>query len=82
MKLDYISRDQDIASGIALITVDENAENSIVVAPGANMLIGKVEIDGVINEMKSGDFLLLQLEIPLSTTNPLPDLLPERKHNN
>ena len=67
MKLDYISRDQDIASGIALITVDENAENSIVVAPGANMLIGKVEIDGVINEMKSGDFLLLQLEIPLST---------------
>lgn len=67
IKLDYVLRDREAASGIALITVDEKAENSIVVAPGANMLIGETDVDGVVNEMKPGDFLLLQLEIPLST---------------
>ena len=67
IKLDYIFRNREITSGIALITVDENAENCIVVAPGANMSIGKTEVDAVVNEMESGDYLLLQLEIPLST---------------
>lgn len=67
IKLDYIFRNREITSGIALITVDENAENSIVVAPGANMSIGTADIDAVVTEMKAGDFLLLQLEIPLST---------------
>lgn len=67
MRLDYISRAREAASGIALITVDENAENSIVVASGANMLIGETDVDCVVSEMESGDFLLLQLEIPLST---------------
>ncbi len=62
----YIALDKNIASGVALISVDENAENSIVVASGANMTFTKADIDKVENEMNPGDFLLLQLEIPLN----------------
>ena len=35
----YITLDENSASGVALISVDDHAENSIVVASGANMLL-------------------------------------------
>ncbi len=52
-------------SGVALITVDENAENSIVVACGANAMITADDIDAVADEIRSAGILLLQLEIPV-----------------
>ncbi len=52
-------------SGVALITVDENAENSIVVASGANAMITAEDIDAVADEIRSAGILLLQLEIPV-----------------
>ncbi len=52
-------------SGVALITVDRNAENSIVVASGANAEITVDDIDAVADEIRSAGILLLQLEIPV-----------------
>jgi ribokinase len=46
-------------TGIALILVDEEGENEIVVVPGANHAL---DPDGV--EVRDGDALLCQLEIP------------------
>lgn len=62
----YIALDEKVASGVALISVDEKAENCIVVASGANMTFTKADIDRVEKEMNPGDILLLQLEIPLN----------------
>ena len=63
----YIALDEDSASGVALISVDDHAENSIVVASGANMLLNEQYVDKMLEEMFEGDILLMQLEIPLQT---------------
>ena len=63
----YITLDENSASGVALISVDDHAENSIVVASGANMQLNEKDVDSVIEEMCEGDILLMQLEIPLQT---------------
>ncbi len=63
----YISLDEKSASGVALISLDAHAENSIVVASGANMLLNEQDVDKVVEEMYEGDILLMQLEIPLQT---------------
>lgn len=55
----------DKPSGVALITVDDKAENSIVVAPGANMDITEADIDTVAPLIRAAGILLLQLEIPV-----------------
>lgn len=63
----YISLDEKSASGVALISLDAHAENSIVVASGANMLLNEQDVDKVVEEMYEGDILLMQLEIPIQT---------------
>ena len=63
----YIALDEDSASGVALISVDDHAENSIVVASVANMLLNEQDVDKMLEEMCEGDILLMQLEIPLQT---------------
>lgn len=53
-------------SGIALITVDAHAENSIVVASGANADVTEKDIDASADMIRSAGLLLLQLEIPMA----------------
>lgn len=60
-----ISIDDTAPSGIASITLDENGENCIVVAPGANYTLTTTHIDRAEKVFKSADILLTQLEIPL-----------------
>lgn len=55
----------DKPSGVALITVDSKAENSIVVASGANADMTVSDIDSVADIIKFSGILLLQLEIPM-----------------
>lgn len=65
---EYINK-EDIATGVAMITVDKNAENSIVVAPGANFKVDKNYIDTNIKGIEMSDIVVLQLETPLDTIN-------------
>lgn len=53
-------------SGVALIAVDGNGENIIVVAPGANSGLTKLS-DADRAAIAASDLLLLQLEIPMAT---------------
>ena len=62
-----ITLTENAASGVALISVDSQAENSIIVASGANMLLNEQDVDRITEEMEEGDILLMQLEIPLQT---------------
>ena len=64
----YIYKEEG-PSGVATITVDKNAENSIVVAPGANFTLVKEDIDKNIEAIKSSDIVVVQLETPLETIN-------------
>ena len=58
---------EDGSTGVAMITVDKNAENSIVVAPGANFKMGKNDIDNNIDAIKDSDIVVVQLETPIET---------------
>lgn len=55
----------DMPSGVALVTVDNDAENSIVVASGANLDFSDEDIKVSEPALKSCDILLMQLEIPV-----------------
>ena len=63
----YIIKDPDLPSGVALITVDSAGENIIVVAPGSNGNLLQEDIPSSILGSGNFDILLLQLEIPIST---------------
>ncbi len=53
------------ASGVALIMVDQTGQNSILVAPGANMSLTLADIVSARDVITSVDVLLLQFEIPV-----------------
>jgi ribokinase len=55
------------ATGLALITVTDGGENTIVVAPGANASVSPVEVQASAGVIEGADVLLLQLEIPTPT---------------
>jgi len=61
----YVVRDEEVASGVALIAVDDLAENNIIVIPGANGRVGPDDLDRLRRALKDASILLLQLEIPL-----------------
>jgi len=64
---EYLVKDPELPSGVALITVDAAGENSIVVAPGSNGNLIKEDIPVSVFENEKTDILLLQLEIPMDT---------------
>ncbi len=64
---DFVRRDPDAPSGVALIFVDETGQNEIVVAPGANGRVSPEDIDAAAPVWENAKALLVQLEIPLAT---------------
>lgn len=64
---DGVLADADHPSGIALITVDEVGENSIVVAPGANAHLSVQDVIVKLSDYSDAKIILLQLEIPMET---------------
>src|SRR5512143_1240731 len=60
-----VQRDGSAATGTAIILVDANGENTIILSPGAN---GKIKTSDVEGEALAGaKLLLLQFEIPMET---------------
>ena len=62
----YVAVDREHASGVALISVNAEGENSIVVASGANMALGRGDIDRAAGEIRAADAVLMQLEVPVA----------------
>ncbi|MCA1781514.1 MAG: ribokinase [Dermatophilaceae bacterium] len=59
-----VATDPDEPTGHALIVVNEDGENTIVVVPGANGRVRREDLTAL-DECEAGDVVLLQLEIPL-----------------
>lgn len=62
---DLLERVPGVPTGSAFITVDASGENSIIVVPGANGLVGTEDVDRMMPILKECGLILLQLEIPL-----------------
>jgi ribokinase len=54
-------------TGVAVITVAEDAGNTIVVAPGANAVVTPADVEAARNKIEAADVVLMQLEVPLET---------------
>ena len=64
MPKDYLFYNDDVATGIALILVDENtSQNEIVIVPGACSTITDEDIASVADRIKESGYVLLQLEV-------------------
>ena len=67
INLKYVLRDPASPSGVALIFVGKNGENSIAVASGANSKLAPADIRRTRGAFQKATVLLLQLETPLRT---------------
>lgn len=65
----YISLDKDHPTGVASIIINNEGENSIVVAPGANDQLSKEFIERISPLMETVDIVLIQLEVPIETVD-------------
>lgn len=63
----FMLSDPNHPSGVALITVDNQAENCIAVAPGANASLFPKDLKKAIKEIENAAIILMQLEIPVET---------------
>jgi ribokinase len=64
----YVLVDEVAPTGTAAIIVDDAAQNSIVVVPGANGRVSPTDVRGAGGVIRGADVLLCQLEVPLETT--------------
>ena len=62
---DYVFVDDTAPSGTALIMVNDDGENCIVVAPGANANLLPKDIEAA--NTREAEIILMQLEIPMET---------------
>ncbi|MFW6065644.1 MAG: ribokinase, partial [Planctomycetota bacterium] len=76
---DDVAVTQRVASGTAMIIVDGNGENSIVVAGGANQRVTPDDVFGRSEAFDWADVVLLQLELPLPTVRAA--ILLARRHD-
>lgn len=65
LSLEHVHRVEDTPSGMALITVDADSENSIVIIPGANATVTPADATAISPE--AGDVAVSQFEIPQPT---------------
>ena len=74
---EYILRDSGAPSGVALISVDGQGQNAIVVAPGSNARLSWDDVERARPAFEQADVVVLQLEIPLDTVRRAIDLARE-----
>lgn len=72
----YVDAEHD--TGLAIITVDDQAENAIIVVSGANMALGQSDVERCLPQLEQAKVLLLQLEVPLDTVIAMASAARER----
>ncbi len=63
-----VFRDNSKPTGTAIITVDNDGNNSIIVVPGANMNLNLEEIDKCKEVIANSDIIVAQFETPIEVT--------------
>jgi ribokinase len=77
INVDYVVRDAASPSGVALIFVAADGENSIAVASGANGKLSPADVAKARAAITSADVLVMQLETPLATVAAAAELAAE-----
>ncbi len=78
INVDHVLTDKDAPSGVALIFVGEDGENSIAVASGANANLSPSDVESAGDAISSADILIMQLETPLETVQKAATIASEK----
>ena len=70
---------KNVASGTAMILVDEKGENCIVITPGANNMLTPDYIVKVEDDIAHADIIVLQMEVPYDTVKTVCSLAKKYK---
>lgn len=63
----YVVRDAERVSGVAPILVDDDAQNVVVIVPGANAALDASDVAAARAAIEAADVLVCQLEVPAQT---------------
>jgi ribokinase len=74
INVDHVSRDKTNPSGVALIFVAKDGENSIAVAGGANAKLSPADVRKAKAAFADASVLVMQLETPLESVQAAADL--------
>jgi ribokinase len=77
--VEYVTRDKAAPSGVALIFVAKDGENSIAVAGGANSRLSPADIKKVKRALAGVRAVVMQLETPLATVQAAAELAARAK---
>lgn len=66
VRTDNVSIEANASSGVAVIIVDAQGENQIIVIPGANGLLDNEDVERLTNLLPRAKALLLQFEVPMA----------------
>lgn len=66
--VDHLFDTPDTPTGIAVIIVDDNGQNTIVLAAGANGVLSPDDVKNSRGALRNADYVLLQNEVPLEST--------------
>jgi ribokinase len=64
----HVTQDALLPSGTAAILVDDLAQNSIIVVPGANGVLSPADVERASGAITGASVLLCQLEVPIAAT--------------
>ena len=67
INVDFVIRDENFPSGVAMIFVDEDGENSIAVAGGANINLSPADVEKSKKAIITAGMVVMQLESPMET---------------
>jgi ribokinase len=67
VQTDHVVITEGMSSGVAMILVEKNGENRIIVAPGANAKVSPADVDRAEPLIKDAAAVVMQLEIPFAT---------------
>jgi ribokinase len=74
VSIEHVSIAKGVSSGVAMITADQQGQNTIIVVPGANGRLLPSDLDQATPLLQSAGMILTQLEIPIETVDYLSKL--------
>jgi ribokinase len=67
INIKHIEQLDGVPSGIAIIAVDDNGQNIIIVVPGANGKLMPADVDKAESDIANAAIVVCQLEVPIET---------------
>ena len=65
IRTDFVKESKGVSSGVAVITINEQGQNQIIVIPGANGLVTAADVEEAQAAITGAQVLLCQMEVPM-----------------